>query len=356
MAKSFIRDRLPYEKVQERFREDFYLPISVGFISDCIKDAHSQFNELDRIEWMKQVFSGVLCIDELHDSGRVFLYATDPLNDFTVDFAVNDKNDQQSMNIFLQQIKDKGITPEVVITDGSPLYKDDLVKIWKGVSHQLCVFHVIKDVNKCILKELRRIKNNISKKGNKGRKKKRGKPSKSTQYQRNKRDYMTLKEQAAFIWEHQYLIVRKSETLTKEDKKNLAILYEISSDIKILREFSQEFYALLSKEISPRQARYRWTRLMGRKKYKGFTHLENALKKLSKDKFEKMIVHLYYENVDRTSNHVERHNRSFRMLQKTRYKHRRLKNIIMIIELHLLRQMKKHQEEYDYEKLIQMVA
>ena len=31
-----------------------------------------------------------------------------------------------------------------------------------------------------------------------------------------------------------------------------------------------------------------------------------------------------WENVDRTNNHVERHNRVFRMLQKTRYKRRKV--------------------------------
>jgi hypothetical protein len=46
------------------------------------------------------------------------------------------------------------------------------------------------------------------------------------------------------------------------------------------------------------------------------------LKKISTDKFAKMIVFLRWENGERTNNHVERNNRVFRMMQKTRYKRR----------------------------------
>ncbi len=45
-----------------------------------------------------------------------------------------------------------------------------------------------------------------------------------------------------------------------------------------------------------------------------------------------MIVYLGWENVDRTNHHVERHNRVFRMLQKTRYKRRKVHTIEKAIE------------------------
>jgi len=66
------------------------------------------------------------------------------------------------------------------------------------------------------------------------------------------------------------------------------------------------------------------------------------LKKISKDKFDKMIVYLGWENVDRTNNHVERHNRVFRMLQKTRYKRRKAHTIEKAIELDLYSRMIRH--------------
>ena len=55
-----------------------------------------------------------------------------------------------------------------------------------------------------------------------------------------------------------------------------------------------------------------------------------------------MIVFLGWKNVDRTSNHVERNNRVFRMLQKTRYKRRKVYTIEKAIELELYARMLVH--------------
>ncbi|PON09796.1 transposase, partial [Candidatus Entotheonella serta] len=86
----------------------------------------------------------------------------DPLNDFTVFFNVVDKNDQDHMNAFLQSLKDRGVEVVVALTDGNPpLYKDALQSYWRGVEHQLCIFHVIKEVNKLILDGVRAIKNGL---------------------------------------------------------------------------------------------------------------------------------------------------------------------------------------------------
>ena len=65
------------------------------------------------------------------------------------------------MDEFLQALVDRGLVAQIIITDGSPLYKDSLQSHWRGVHHQLCIFHVIKEVNKLILDGVRAIKNAI---------------------------------------------------------------------------------------------------------------------------------------------------------------------------------------------------
>ena len=89
------------------------------------------------------------------------------------------------------------------------------------MEHQLCIFHVIKDVNKLILGGVRAIKNEIKAQGNKGRKRKRGKPSKAAQQRETRRKQqgiLSKKEEATFIFDNQYLIVRKEEDLTRSRK------------------------------------------------------------------------------------------------------------------------------------------
>jgi hypothetical protein len=55
-----------------------------------------------------------------------------------------------------------------------------------------------------------------------------------------------------------------------------------------------------------------------------------------------MIVFLGWEKGQRTNNHVERNNRVFRMMQKTRYKRRKPHTIEKALELELYARMLEH--------------
>jgi hypothetical protein len=227
-------------------------------------------------------------------------------------------------------------------TDGSPLYKDALQRYWVEVEYQLCILHVIKDVNKGILDGVRAIKNRIKRQGNKGRKKRRGRPSKKAQQPRQHRGGMSKKEQSTFIWEHQYLIVRKQDDLSEQDKEDLARMFKIAPEPKLFRQFNQQFYCLVEKGITKQCARSRRTQMVNHTPYHANAFLAKALKKIGKDRFESMIVFLGWENGQRTNNHVERNNRVFRMIQKTRYKRRKPHMIEKALELALYARMAEH--------------
>lgn len=342
VANALLRDRLPYRLVQHRLEEDHRLTVSLGYIHDCFLWAHRQINREEYWQFVIANFSGVLCVDEVHDSGRTILFATDPLNDFTVAFQVVEKNDQEHMDTFLQQLKGRGLQVRVAITDGSPLYKDSLQSYWRDIEHQLCLFHVIKEVNKLILDGVRAVKNSLQRQGHKGRKRRPGRPSNRVQKQRQRRQGMSKQQQATFIWEHQYLIVRKQEELSDQDKDDLALMFTIAPELELFRRFNGQFYRLFEKGISQQTARCRRTRLVNNPDYQANPFLARALKKLSRDRFEKMIVFLGWENVECTNNHVERNNRVFRMLQKTRYKRRRTHTLEKALELDLYARMLKH--------------
>ena len=342
VANALIRDRLPYRLVQQRLWEDHLLKLSLGYIHDCFLWAHAQIHQEAYWQFVLSNFSGVLCLDEVHDSGKTILFATDPLNNFTVSFQVVEKNDQAHLDAFLQRLKDRGLQVQVAITDGSPLYKDSLQSHWRGIEHQLCLFHVIKEVNGLILDGVRAIKNSLKRQGNKGRKRRPGRPSNKVQKQRQHRPGMSKKEQATFLWEHQYLIVRKQEELTDQDKDDLALMLTIAPQLELFRRFNSQFYRLFEKGIDQQTARCRRTRLVNNSDYQANPFLVRALKKLARDRFEKMITFLRWENVERTNNHVERNNRVFRMLQKTRYKRRRTHTLEKALELDLYARMLKH--------------
>jgi transposase-like protein len=342
VANALIRDRMPYLSVMRRMQEDYRLELSLGYLHACFLWAHEQLNLESHWDFVRANFSGVLCLDEVHDSGRTILFATDPLGDFTVAFKLVETNDQEHMDAFLQALKGRGLAAQVVITDGSPLYKDALQRYWSEVEHQLCIFHVIKEVNKLLLDGVRAIKNRLKRQGNKGRKKRRGRPTKKAQQRRQHRSGMSKKEQATFIWEHQYLIVRKEDDLSEQDREDLTQLFQIAPALKLFRQFNQQFYRLFEKGITKACARSRRARLVSNPLYQANAFLAKALKKISKDKFDKMIVFLGWANGQRTNNHVERNNRVFRMMQKTRYKRRKPHTIEKALELELYARMVEH--------------
>lgn len=116
----------------------------------------------------------------------------------------------------------------------------------------------------------------------------------------------------------------------------------IAPELELFRRFNQQFYRLFEKGLSPQAARYRRTRLVNNPAYQANPFLARAMKKLAKEKYEKMIVFLGWENVDATNNHVERNNRVFRMMQKTRYKRRKTHTLEKAVELELYARMMQH--------------
>ena len=109
------------EQTLESLSREFLLELSTGFVYDVLYD-HAR--ELDLSEHRRKVlalFSGTLCVDELHLGRFTLLLATDPLADLPVAFALVDANDQDHMRRFLQNLKHWGFAPQVVVTDGSNL-------------------------------------------------------------------------------------------------------------------------------------------------------------------------------------------------------------------------------------------
>src|SRR5262245_18450905 len=88
-----------------RMQEDYRLELSLGYLHTCFLWAHEQINLESHWDFVRANFSGVLCLDEVHDSGRTILFATDPLGDFTVAFQLVETNDQEHMDAFLGTVE-----------------------------------------------------------------------------------------------------------------------------------------------------------------------------------------------------------------------------------------------------------
>src|SRR3954452_15570642 len=197
-----LKDGMNVEQTLESLEREFLLDLSTGFVYDVLHDHAARLDMAAHRRKVLERFSGTLCVDELHLGRFTLLLATDPLSDLPVAFALVAANDQPHMRRFLGNLKTWGLTPQVVVPDGSNLYPAVLAELWSEADHQLCIFHVIKDINELILDAVRRLRSAMSRRGKAGRKKKRGR--KGAKSKAAARRGMTLKQKASFVFKHRY--------------------------------------------------------------------------------------------------------------------------------------------------------
>ena len=331
-----LDDGMNIVRTLESIRRDFLLDLSTGFVYDVLHDHAATLDMAAHRRKVLEHFSGTLCVDELHLGRFTLLLATDPLADLPVAFALVAKNDQDHMRRFLANLANWGVTPRVVVTDGSNLYPGILAELWPEADHQLCVFHVIKDINKLILDAVRRMRTAMSRRGKAGRKKKRGRKgakSKATAARRR----MTLKEKAHFIFKHRHLIVKRRENLTESERDDLTMMLEHLPELATLRRFTDRIYWLFDTPKDAQQAGCRRSAIVRDPAFQAVPELVKAMEQLDEEKFPKLMAYLKHPipRRVRTNNHVERTNRMFRFFEKVRYKWRRRKTLVRFVVLAL---------------------
>jgi transposase-like protein len=331
-----VEDGMSIERTLESLRREFLLELSTGFVYDVLHDHARQLDMAEHRRQVLELFSGTLCVDELHLGRFTLLLATDPLADLPVAFALVDKDDQDHMRRFLRNLKNWGLNPKVVVTDGSNLYPAVLAELWPDADHQLCVFHVIKDINKLILDAVRRMRTAMNRRGKAGRKKKRGRKGAKSKAAAARRG-LTVKEKAHFVFKHRHLIVKRCANLTESERDDLTRMREYLPALSTLRRFADRIYWLFDTPKDRHQAGCRRAAIVRDTEFQAVPELVKAMEQVDAEKFAKLMAYLKnpLSRRVRTNNHVERTNRMFRFLEKVRYKWRRRKTLVRFVVLKL---------------------
>ena len=329
-----LRDRLNVAQTKAAMQRDFLAVLSDGFVYDCLRWQLSRLDLAQHRRMVLQRFSGALCVDELHLGQYTLLLATDPLADLPVGFALVGANDQEHMRRFLHNLARWGLRPQVVVSDGSGLYPELLAEVWPGARHQLCVFHLLRDMLDKVLAAVRRLRRAKARRGRAGRKRRRGRPRKGQQARRRGQG-PTAKDKAAFVWKHRFLVVKRTARLTEAERKDLAQMLAYLPELRPLCSFSQDLYRLLDDSQTLRVARWRYTWLSYDPKYQGGRELVEALDLLAEPKLTKAMAFLGQPvgGRVRTNNHVERMNRRLRFAEKVRYRWRKRKWVVRWVVL-----------------------
>jgi hypothetical protein len=331
-----IDDGMSIERALRSLRREFLLDLSTGFVYDVLRDRAAQLGMAGHRRTVLEQFSGALCVDEIHLGRFALLLATDPIRDLPVAFALVGANDRDHMRRFLGNLKTWGLRPRVVVTDGSNLYPAVLGELWPDAEHQLCVFHILKEINGSVLDAVRRLRTAMGRRGRAGRKKRPGRKGAKRRAAAARRG-LTKKERSAFVFRHRHLIVKRREKLSESERETLWRMFAYLPELVTLRHFAERVHWLFDAPKDYHQASCRRAALVRDATFRRVPELVRALEQLSEEKFPKIMAYLRSPIGQRvrTNNHVERTNRMVRFLEKVRYKWRRRKTLVRFLVLRL---------------------
>jgi hypothetical protein len=232
---------------------------------------------------------------------------------------------------FQARLDARGLTVQGVTTDGSELYPEPLHELWPDVPHQICEFHVLKEITKAVLHALATTRKELR---DRIPKRPRGRPPKAEMAQSRKAARQD--QQVSELFEHRHLFVR--HRLTTAQKRTLHRITRGLGHLRCLRQIMEEVYRLFDRRCRTETAVARLGRL--RRHGSRFKWLGRALDKLSSPDLEKALTFLDDKLLPATTNAVERSNRRYRKAQQSIYSVRTAEHIGQRIALDMQREQR----------------
>jgi Transposase len=273
---------------------------------------------------MDELYDGPFCILSIVDNRsykRLFYQVLehDPNHDDMLTF----------MQRFQAVLQARQLTVLGITTDGSTLYPAVLAAVFPGVPHQICEFHILKELNRAILKAVAQVRKQLAAKQPKlGR----GRPSGAQRKLAQKRQRLQL--QIKELFEHRYLFVQKQ--LTASEQATLQRITRGLPQLQTLREIMDAVYGLFDRRCRTATALAKLAAL--RLRVERFSQLRQVLKSLFSANVEKALTFLDDRLLGATSNAVERANRRYRKMQKSVYRVRTFDHVVERIAMDLFRE------------------
>jgi Transposase len=290
------------------------------------------------LDWAMADFSGYVAIDELYDGPFCVLSIVDNRTFKRLLYQVLDHDpDHPDITAFLRRFQavllQRGLMLKGVTTDGSALYPEPLRAVFGDVSHQICEFHVIKELTKAILRAVAKVRKKLA-----ARKPtlKRGRPS-TVEAKRAARQAKRLQHKIGDLFEHRHLFVQHD--LTMAERRTLRQITRGLPQLRTLRGIMEEVYRLFDRRCRTDTALAKLAKL--RCRVHRFKAVGKVLSKLESSNLDKALTFLDDKLLPSTSNAVERGNRRHRKMQKTVYRVRTQEHIHDRIALDMLRDSQK---------------
>jgi hypothetical protein len=290
--------------------------------------------ETDCLAWALGDCSGYLAAAELYDGPFCVLTIVDNRTFKRLFFQVLDHDPAQEDVIaffgrFQVALQARQLSVRGITTDGSSLYPAAIQAVWGEVPHQLCEFHILKDLNLAILHAVALVRKQLAAQQPKlGR----GRPTAAKRQLVQKRQ--RLQRKISDLFEHRYLFVQHH--LTESERATLQRITRGLPHLRALREIMDDIYRLFDRRCRTDTALAKLACL--RQRVQRFSQLSQTLKGLFTVNVEKALTFLDDRLFGATSNAVERGNRRYRKMQKTVYRVRTGAHIVARFALDLFRE------------------
>jgi len=291
--------------------------------------------DTDFLDWALADFSGYVAADELYDGPFCILSAVDNrcYKRILYDVLAHDPT-HDDIRAFLRRLQTalqaRNLTLLGVTTDGSSLYPEPLAEVFDDVPHQVCEFHVVKEVVKAVLSAVASTRKTLATKHPtvpKGRRRTKAAKQAARQKQR-------LVQKSAELFIHRHLFVKHH--LSQSERKTLWRITRGLPQLRKLRELMEQVYTLFDRRCRTHTALEKLTKL--RRRLNRFQQLGETLKKLFSPTLEKALTFLDDKLLPSTSNAVERGNRRYRKMQKHVYRVRTQEQISARLALDMWRE------------------
>jgi hypothetical protein len=290
------------------------------------------------LDWGLADFSGYIAADELYAGPFCVLSIVDNRTFKRLLYQVLDHDpDHRDITAFLHRfrmaLRLRRLPLQGVTTDASPLYPEPLRAVFGDVPHQICEFHMLKDLTKAILRAVANVRKTLA-----ARKlpAKRGRPA-TLAAKRAARQRQRLQNKIADLFEHRYLFVQHDRTSAE-----CCTLHQSTRglpQLRTLREIMEEVYRLFDRRCRTDTALAKLAKL--RQRVRRFKPIGKILSKLRSPNLDKALTFLDDKLFPSTSNAVERGNHRHRKMQKTVYRVRTQEHIHNRIALDMRRDSQK---------------
>ena len=247
-----------------------------------------------------------------------------------LDHSPKAKDITSFLSDFKRELDIRGLTLQGITTDGSALYPAPLALVFNGVPHQICQFHILKELTGAVLHAVAKVRKQMAAKLPVLP---RGRPKKAQG--RLAAGVKRAQQRITDLFEHRHLFV--AHHLSAAQRRTLQRITRGHPELRALREVMDQVYGLFDRRCRSAKALEKLAKL--RRRVRRFQKVGRTLQKLFSPNLEKALVFLDDKLLPSTSNAVERGNRRFRKMQKTVYGVRTQRSLQHRLALDLLREM-----------------